>query len=128
MHERQNCVKRNGPLGKKNRRPPKPDCPGLNFFPVQFSTLQKDMQVNCSETEIPPSNLNLNADWKLSIKDLQTFICSKADFVTNISKGLAQQNSSYTEQCNILHSTIKETKEKNHMTDMRQVDLIDLLT
>lgn len=118
----------NGPLGKKNRRPTKPECPGLNFFPLQFSTLQKDMQVNCSETEIPYSNLNLNADWKLSIKDLQTVICSKADFVANISVRLGQQNSSHTEQRNIFHTTIKGTREKNHMTDMRQADLIDLLT
>lgn len=106
-----------GPLGKKTRRPPKLACPGLNFFPLQFSTLQKVMQVNCSETEIPPSNLNLNAVWKLSIKDLQTFICSKADFKANISIRLRQQNSSYTEQRNIFDAIIKLTREKNDRHD-----------
>lgn len=86
------------------------------------------MQVSCSETEIPPSKLNLNADWKLSIKDLQTFIRSEADFAANISVRLGQQNSSHTEQCNISNTIIKETREKNHMTDKRRVDLTDLLT
>lgn len=106
------CQKCNCPSGKKNRRPPKPACPGLNFFPLQFSTLEKDMQVNHSETEILPSNLNLNADLKLSFKDLQTFICSKADFAANISIRLGQQNCSYTEQCNMFNTIIKHQVNK----------------